>query len=70
MISQVKVMRMVVGFVPRKEEGGGACCLDLKTRRVGVPERRGNEESEESGIDLSHYNNDNPHDDKPPPPQV
>lgn len=67
MISQVKVVRKAVGFVPRKEEGGGACCLDLKTRRVGVPGRRGNE-GEESGIDSSHYNDDKPHDDNPPPP--
>lgn len=43
MISQVKVVRKAVGFIPRKE-GGGACCLDLKTRRVGVPGRRGNKE--------------------------
>lgn len=67
MISQVKVVRKAVGFILRKE-GGGACCLDLKTRRVGVPGRRGNKEGEESGVDSSYYNDDKPHDDKPPPP--
>lgn len=46
MISQVKVVRKAVWLVPRKEGGGGACCWDLKTRRVGVPGRRGNKEGE------------------------
>lgn len=65
MISQVEVVRTAVRFVLREKEGDRACCLDLKTRRVGVPGRRGNKERKKEGALVHRITDDKPCDDKP-----